>query len=362
MTSTTASHGAADITPTLRRAVGTKTMGFVERAILGKDDVAALKRLLAQHDPAEIELKRALGALTRSDPSRETAEILGQVLADAKAQPRDRAVAAAYLGQLPGTLAERPLLLALSAATGPLRVEIIKSLGQTGSAKTLKTLQAFDDDASETVRRQLGLAKLAIALRDAEQEVSPEEFDTALGLRWETASSKRLEPAALRSIDAAIGGARYGVALSHELGFEFACGRQIHATLLNASLTRGKLVETFSRRGMIAALIFTQATGPSYYTLRWLLLTRPGKSGIRMALVRPNGDAAFEGYARQDDKGLSFTLRDTGLERTPAEIAGRIGDDDIDWSVQQWRGALRGKQRPQPVRPITRARRAESET
>jgi hypothetical protein len=83
--------------------------------------------------------------------------------------------------------------------------------------------------------------------------------------------------------------------------------------------------------------------------VRWLLLTSPADDGVRMVLVRPNGEAAFEGVAVAGAKALRFTLRDTGLERTPAEIAGRIADDDVAWTIRVWRGPLRAKQMPRPI-------------
>ena len=351
MNSTRAQVDPPKLSPALFRAVASETTGFVDRAILGKEDVTALKDLLTRRDAPRIELKRALGALTRSDPSPDTARILARVLADGKAQARDRALAAAYLGQLPCLVAEAPLLAALDAAPNPLRAEIIKSLGQIGGAKALKKLSAIKYDDDDPARSQLGLAKLAITLRDGGNKVDAGAIDDALQLRWDTAQSKRLKPDALRTVHAAIGGTRFGAALSQELGFELVCGKQRHAILLDDTLKRGSLVEGLSKRGMIAAQLFTRAANPGYYALRWLLLTSPEKDGLRMVLVRPNGDAAFEGHAKRDDRGLSFALRDTGLERTPTKITGYVSADDIAWTLEQSRGRLRGKRRPQPIRP-----------
>jgi hypothetical protein len=345
-------RGGPKLSPALRRAIAADTIGcFVDNAVLAKRDVAALQKILAgQETPGlDINRKRALGALARSDRSAETGELLAQVLADRKLPHRDRAAAAAYLGLLSPPAAEKPLLAALRKTSGLLRVEVIKALGQVGTAKALTQLRKIELDDDDPARRQLGLAELAIAFREKRKGTGPDDLSDALDIRWTTTEATRLDARAVRETLAALGGPTYGVTINPRIGFRFDCGSLQHVVLLNEALKRGSFVKGVRERNMIAGLLVSQAEKLRYFSVRWLLLTSPAKDGVRMVLARPNGDPAFEGQAVAEDGALRFTLRDTGLERTPAEISGFATDDDIDWTMRVWRGPLRGKLRPRPL-------------
>jgi hypothetical protein len=356
MAETNSTSGEPPLSPALRRAIAADTIGcFVDRAVLGKGDVAVLKRILERPDVGgvDISLKRALGALARSDDSAETASLLARVLADPGRPLRERAAAAAYLALLPSETAEEPLLEMLPKTEGPLRLEVIRSLGEVGTAKALAVLRRIPSNPSDLAARQVGLARLAIAFREERNDIGPEDVERELDLRWATLQPKRLEREELRGIVSALG-PTFGVRPNPEIGFAYDCGTMRHVLLLNERLKAGELVEAISARNMIAGLLVAQEERLRYFAVHWLVLTSPGKDGVRIVLVRPNGEPAFDGLARRDKEGLVFTLRDSGLERTRATIEGRITSDDIAWTMRVWRGPLRGKLRP---RAITEAAR-----
>lgn len=346
----------SSLSPTLRRAIAADTIGcFVDRAVLGEADVAVLNRILGRSEVGgvEISLKRALGALARSDGSAETAALLARVVVDAGRPVRERAAAAAYLALLPAQAAEEPLLAALPNTAGPLRLEVIRSLGEVGTEKALAALRRIPPDSNDLAARQLALAKLAIAFREERKDIGPEDLDRELDIRWSTLQPKRLEPEELRGIVAALG-PTFGVRPNLEIGLSYDCGATRHVLLLNERLKPGEFVEAMGARNMIAGLLVAQAERLRYFAVRWLLLTSPGRDGVRMVLVRPNGEPAFEGHARPTASGLDFTLRDSGLERTRVAIEGRITSDDIAWTMRIWRGPLRGKLRPRAITDAAR--------
>ena len=334
----------------LRRNILVETSAcFVDDERLGKADVATLKQLLAagDHLDPEISRKRALSALARSDKSLESGEIIAAVLNDRKASSRDRTAAAAYLGLLPAEASEELLLSALAKARGHLRLQIIQSLGQIGSTRSLMRLRRLKLDDGDAANRARVMAELAIAFRERRRDPSPEDLAKKLDLSWRTVKPKQIEAKALKEIVGNLGGPRYGIRLRLDLGFRFECGGLSNAVLLNEALRPGTLVDDASESNMIAALVVTQAERKlSYFTVRWLVLTSPHRDGIAIVVLRSNGDPAFEGTAVRDGKGLRFSLRNTGLERTQAEISGQATNEAIKFAVRVWRGALRDKQRP----------------
>jgi hypothetical protein len=351
MAETRAGPGEPSLSPELRRAIAADTVGcFVDRAVLGEADVALLKRIIGdpEVDGVEISLKRALGALARSDRSAETAALLARVVVDAKRLLRERAAAAAYLALLPAEVAEEPLLAALPEATGPLRLEIVKSLGEVGTEKALAVLRRIPPDPEDLATRQLAVAKLAIAFREERDDTGPDDLDRTLDIRWETLEAKRLAPEEVRGTVASLG-PTFGIHPNSEVGYGYDCGSTRHVLLLNERVKPGEFVKAIGARNMIAGLLVAQAEQLRYFAVRWLLLTSPAGEGVRMVLVRPNGEPAFEGRAQPKARGLDFTLRDTGLERTPTAIEGRITSDDVAWTMRVWRGPLPGKLRPRPI-------------
>jgi hypothetical protein len=334
----------------LRRNILIETSAcFVDDERLGKADVGTLKQLLAagdQLDP-EISRKRALSALARSDRSLESGQILASVLNDRKASPRDRMAAAAYLGLLPAEASEELLLSALAKAQGHLRLQVIQSLGQIGSARSLTRLRRLKLEDGDVANRARVMAELAIGFRERRRDTSAEDLAKKLELSWRAVKAKQLDANALKEIVGNVGGPRYGIGLRRDLGFRLDCGGLSNAVLLNEALRPGTLVDDAGESNMIAALVVTQAERKlTYFTVRWLVLTSPHRDGIAIVVLKANGDPAFEGTAVRDGKGLRFSLRNTGIERTQAEITGQATDDDVKFAVRVWRGALRDKQRP----------------
>src|SRR5688500_9516064 len=142
----------------LRRTIAADTAGcFLDNEVLGAKDVATLRQILAGKltPDVEIERKRALGALARSDKTAQAAALIGAVLADPEAPKQERSAAAALLALLPPEPAEKALLGALDRSGGPLRFEILQSLGQVGSARALAKLEKLELPEGDLAKRAL---------------------------------------------------------------------------------------------------------------------------------------------------------------------------------------------------------------
>jgi hypothetical protein len=337
----------------LRRTIAADTAGcFLDNEVLGAKDVATLRQILAGKltPDVEIERKRALGALARSDKTAQAAALIGAVLADPEAPKQERSAAAALLALLPPEPAEKALLGALDRSGGPLRFEILQSLGQVGSARALAKLEKLELPEGDLAKRALALAELAIAFREGRKGTGADALARRLELEWNRIDARRIDRKAVKEVLAGLSGPAYGVKLRDDYGLRFDCGRLRNVVLLNAALRPGSFLKDAQQGNLIAALVVAQPERKlAHFSVRWLLLASPGKERIAMALVRPNGEPAFEGEAVRDSEGLRFRLRDTGLERVPAEIEGRVTDDDIAWTIRVWQGPLRDKQRPRAI-------------
>ncbi|TDL90784.1 HEAT repeat domain-containing protein [Meridianimarinicoccus aquatilis] len=335
----------------LKRVVGADHIVLRKTAVLKKADAARLAALLGQKQSkgpdALIDRKRALAALARSAPlQRDTADILGRLLVDETADPSERLAAASYLGALSTDMAERPLIAALRQARGPFRSRVLKSLAQVGSASAFRLLRDLEpENAAEA--RQLALATAAIAAREPGL-VSP-DYGKAFGLEWAEAKAEPLDRKSLAAVHAGLSGPLFSMAPSAKLGLGYTCGKTRFTLLLNDSLDQNDIPKAVMAREWIAASMVTQAGNAAHWTLRWLVLTQPVADGLRMVLLRPNGDAMFEGMAQPGKDGMNFHLRDTGLERIPTQIDGRILRNGLSWTHKVWRGPLRAKKRPLPL-------------
>lgn len=339
----------------LRAAIASDTLAVgADIAKLREGDVVRLRRILAGEEVVgyPVSLKRAWGALARSDPSPATGQVLGQALSAHTLPHRDRMVAAMYLGLLPPVAAEAPLLAALPGSSGNLRAEIVRSLGQVGTARALADLKRIKYDGDESTRRQLALAQLAIRLRERKASRTGLRMAAELGIGWREVEARAVSAGRLRQTLAAFRGPSYGVLINPDIGLQFQCGGKRHFVLFNQALSCGSLVGDLAARGLIAGIVVAEGDkGMKHFVLRWLLFTSPAGEGVDVALVRPSGEPVLSGRAVPDGRHLAFALRDTGLERSPIEVAGRVTNRDVRWTLRIWVGALRDKARPRAMLP-----------
>lgn len=315
---------------------------------LAKDDVATLRAMLAgkADDVPPFSRKRALSALAAADPGPETATLLAALLADPKATPRDRGLAVALLGDMPGEVAETALLGALPKSQGVMRHEVLTALARAGGPRARAALGRLGPDPADAeLGRLAAFADLAISVREGEAPPMA-AIAAAFDHRWESVPVERLAPERVRAAHALIEGARFGVTLGRSAGFAFRCGRLESLVLLDAAFDKGAVPELLRARARIAGLVAEEEPGAPRRTVRMLVMTIPHGERVQILLVSPTGRLLFEGEAVPDGRGLAFRLRDTAQVRSPAAIEGVIGPDSLDLSIRAARGAPRPKRRP----------------
>lgn len=322
---------------------------------LAREDVAALKQVLrGERDPGiRIDRKRAVKALANSERSRESSDILAGILSNPKETTQMRALAANKLGLMPPEPAEAALLRSLHAEDEMVRVEVFKSLGRVGTARALERLKELPDPETEHVRRQLSLARVAIAFRSGSEWHEGQGAAGDLGVRWTTHAARALEGGRVREHVAALRDSNYGIALNLETGFEINCGQRVsHLLLLNEAVKRGAYVESVRARKMIAGLVALPEKEERHMSVRYLVLTAPSERGLEVIVTRTNGDVAYVGEAQPDRDGFRLTLRDVGLERMAIEIEGHASDEDLRLNLRVWRGQAKPKKHGEPIRAV----------
>jgi len=312
------------------------------------DDLATLKKILRGEakPPFEVDPKRAINALTRSERSEDVAQILSAVLSREQETTKVRTVAAHNLAMLPPEFAEKPLLRNIATADGILRDEIVTSLGRVGTAESLKRLEELPAPPGEARQRLLVLAKAAIGVRSG---MKPPDLGRVLGVRWSDHRLNPLEPGRVREELTRLWDSTFGIALNPEFGFELDCGNSKNLLFLNAEIKSGNFLASAATKPLIAGLVALREDDTPHSTVRYVVFTTPAESGIEIVVTRKNGQVAFAGQARIENEALRISLRDVGQERTPTAVEGTVTNDRIDLKLRVWRGAAKSKRPGLPV-------------
>jgi HEAT repeats len=345
--------GNQEFSRTLLQAISLNSLEVeIDLPILTGTDLTVLKEILRGEKIPNFSIdgKRAINALTRSEKSVETGEILSRIVSDTQETVRVRAAAALNLSMIPSEVSEKALLRNITSADETVQLEVIKALGRIGSTEALARLKALPEPDNDLIKQQLSLAKLAIAFRSGSDAADHQAIKSIFGIRWITHTAKIVEGRQVRENIDAIWGSTYGITLNPSIGFEMSCGRTKHFLFLNDVVKRGAFLNGVKSRNMIAGLVALQEEHIEYFTIRYLLLTSPSNRGLELVIARTNGEAVYAGEASPDGATLRLTMRDVGLERTPTEIEGLLSNEDIQLSLRVWGGQARRKKQGEPIR------------
>lgn len=316
--------------------------------LLQGQDLADLKRILRgeTRPPFDVDKKRAVNALTRSERSEEVGQILSAVLSTEQEDTKIRTVAAHNLGLLPPEIAEKPLLRNIATGDEMIRDEIVSSLARVGTAEALERLEALPLPPNEARQRQLVLAKAAIGIRTG---LKPPDLGRVLGVRWSDHRLKPMEPERVRQELTLLWDSTFGISLNPASGFEVDCGNSKNLLFLNAEIKAGDFIASARAKPLIAGIVALREDDTPHSTVRYVVLTNPAESGIEIVVTRKNGQVAFAGQARFENEALRISLRDVGQERTPTAVEGIVASDRIDLNLRVWRGATKSKRPGLPV-------------
>ena len=338
-------NGRAD--SELKRAVSANRIGcFIDRPRpteeLAKEIAELLRSNATEIDGLPINRQRALRALADAPPSDAVTTLFTETLRDPERPTAERAAAAGYLGDHPGDAAEAALIRQLGQSNGLLRLEILNGLAQIGSKVAFKTLRGIEPE-TETERRQLALARAAIAARV--KDGTRIDLEREFGVEWDDIEAKPLTKKEIAQVLSAISGSLYGMTPSDAQALGFVCRSTSCALMLNAELEKDP-VRILQERDLIAGVILARPPEVDRWRARWLVLTQPTDGGMRIVLSRRNGDPALVGTGTYTDDGMSFELRNTGLERATTVVTGNLSPKGLRWTHRVWRGPLREKSRP----------------
>lgn len=324
----------------LRQAVADDFL-FVEADLprLSAPDVETLQAILTgkMHPPFTLNLKRALGALARSDRSETTTRILGSVLADAKQSSRIRAFAAFNLGQIGSPEGEKSLLKNLGDGDKRVVAAVIGALGKTGGPEALAALGRFKPQ-DISIQKRMNLALTALQFRTNSDE-TPSIFPD-----WDLAQAKPIPEKEVARIVENLGETAYGIRLGKRFALSFSCGATENYIVFNETLQGGSLPDAVRSGKWIAGLVASDQEH-GYVAIRYLILTYPGKAGPRLAIANAAGEVLYAG----EIEGTSFFIRDVAPGVRPAEIRGDLGASDLGLRIRTWRMATQTKKRPLPI-------------
>lgn len=127
---------------------------------LANADLDNLKAILLGKKTTDyqMDMKRAVNALSQSDRSKESAGILAGILADERQPSKTRAITALNLGAFPHPEAEDALIGQLTSKDPMVQAAVIKSLGRGGSAKAINALKKIQP-ANERLRKLASFAE-----------------------------------------------------------------------------------------------------------------------------------------------------------------------------------------------------------
>jgi hypothetical protein len=312
---------------------------------LSARDVSALKEIVRDRArrPGEVDLSRAISALSVRDRSPETAGILSRFAADERESPIDRAVAAASLGLIPTPEARAGLLRCLRGAEPILRIEAIKSLGAIGDEATLEALNQVGPGENAAEERLLAFTRALIAHRLGRES---DDLPFRRGVARRAGSEDELIPLSLRPIRAStisaerarLQGSDFGMPLSERVGFGLHVGRARWTVFVNAEIAEGGGVFARSsrifERPWITALLARRHDRTDSSAVQYVVLSDPHDDAARIIVVRTDGELVYSGELSRPRGLLSFVVRDVARRGTaPTNIRGHLTSRGVELEV-----------------------------
>ncbi|MBV1931196.1 MAG: HEAT repeat domain-containing protein [Porticoccaceae bacterium] len=318
----------------------------VDTPTLSKQDIVDLQAILGgtKTTTIPIDTKRAIALLSHAGQSAESNEILGSILANTREKTNLRVSAAAGLGVSNTKAAENILLDNIDTTDSFVREEIIKSLGKVGSSKAVDILTSRLKTTEDQEHKLVSFALTAIAFREGDaSSASIPDFE------WHTQTLKSLKGKALAENINNIWGSSYGLTLNKDIGFSATCGHSTLGILLNKQLSRGSWLDTLLSQALLLGLITAKESQMGFYSVRYILMSRPTKTGFALTATKTSGDVALAGNAVRDGDKFNLTLLDVGLERIPTQVKGTISNELIEANIITWPGTIRNAKHGNPI-------------
>jgi hypothetical protein len=314
---------------------------------------------VARDEPGDIRLSRhrALDVLATVASADVAIPVLEQVAGDRTARRTDRVAAVRGLGSV-ATPAAEELLLGLAADADPnVRREAFAALGTFASGMALNTLAGLEEADDDASRRQLTLARAAIAHREgADGPFLPEVrarrpddpgLENSLDVSLELKSTEATIEDAER-----FRGPTFGIEMA-DRAYGLRCGRAEWSIFVNRDLgssfsARARLLE----RPWIAALLARWAPPVVAMATQYVVLTRPVGRAARIDVARTDGVVAYTGSTQPVDNALAFSITDVDRPQTvPTVLSGALEPEGVRLDAAAAAAQRVGKRHTQPAIP-----------
>jgi HEAT repeats len=345
--------------PAIRELVADQARGRRRVRSLSDAELQLLTAVARDEPGVDVPLSRhrALDVLATVASADVAVPVLEQVAGDRTAGRADRVAAVRGLGSV-ATPAAEELLLGFAADADPnVRRVAFAALGTFAGMTALSTLAGLDEPDDDASRRQLALARAAIAHREGADgpflpEVSGRRPDDP-GPENRLAVSLELKSTEATAEDAErFRGPTFGIEVA-DRAYGLRCGRAEWSVFVNRDLgslfsVRERLLE----RPWIAALLARWAPPAVAITTQYLVLTRPVGRSARIDVSRTDGEIAYTGSAEPTGDALAFSVTDVDRPQTvPTILSGALEPDGVRLDVAVVAAERVGRRQTQPARP-----------
>jgi hypothetical protein len=206
--------------------------------------------------------------------------------------------------------------------------------------------------ADRAARRQLALAKTLIAFRDG---LPASALEDAPPNPRRPASNEPTRPVAIEVLSAErtasdltrFQGSDFGLRFS-ERAYRVRCGRKEWTLFINADVGSLAAADRLRSRPWLAGLLARWLPPDEASATQLVLLTRPDGAGVRLDVVRTDGEIIYTGTAQAAGPGLTFEVADVERPQTaPTSVIGVVSEAGVQLSearVAQTRVAPRRAQ------------------
>jgi hypothetical protein len=345
--------------PAIRELVADQARGRRRIRSLRDADLQLLTAVARDEPGVDVPLSRhrALDVLATVASADVAVPVLEQVAGDRTAGRADRVAAVRGLGSVATPAAEELLLGFATDADPNVRREAFAALGTFAGMTALSTLAGLEETDDDASRRQLALARAAIAHREGADgpflpEVSGRRPDDP-GPENRLAVSLELKSTEATTEDAErFGGPTFGIELA-DRAYGLRCGRAEWSVFVNRDLgssfsARERLLE----RPWIAALLARWAPPAVAITTQYLVLTRPVGRSARIDVSRTDGVVAYTGSVEPGDDALVFSVTDVERPQTvPTVLSGVLEPDGVRLDAAVVAAERVGRRQTQPAIP-----------
>jgi HEAT repeat protein len=282
-----------------------------------------------------VSAPHAIQALARGTAAEVSIPLLSRIVSDNAAATPARVAAARELGLLGTPEAEQALRHRIGVEQPQVLQDVLWGLGALGGLAALRALARLAMPRDAAARRQLTWARALIAHRHAA------EGDYLPAVEGQVRHADRIADAATLTVvlqtaaatardRARLTGSLYGIELAPR-AIGLICGGTESTVFLNRELDLSAMAARLPQRPWIAALVARWHLQRRAAIVKQVILATPTRDGVRLEIVRRDGERLYTGRAEVSDGGVRFTIADIDRQATTAtNITGRLTPRGVD--------------------------------